>query len=111
MGGSAHWNAGRKIIKSGGRFVTIAGDGGSMAKTMSRAVWRMFKSSFGGTPYAIFLTKNGAGDLDVLREMAEAGKLKAVVDGDSYKWGDEGIRSMLEKIMSGRTKGKLVMEV
>mmetsp|Transcript_14794 Transcript_14794/g.30457 ORF Transcript_14794/g.30457 Transcript_14794/m.30457 type:complete len:331 (-) Transcript_14794:122-1114(-) len=111
VGGKAHWDAGRKIIKKGGRFVTIIGDGGSMAKTMTRAVWRMFKSNFGGTSYSIFLTKNGSGDLEVLREMVEGGKIKAVVDGEAYKFEDDGIRSMLEKLMTGRTKGKLVMEV
>ena len=109
VGGSAYWKAARKIVAAKGIFVTIAGDGGGMAKTMSRAIWRKFKSNFGGTSYQIFLTRNGHVDLDILAKFVEEGKLKPTLDGEPFKFGDEGIRAMLEKLMGGRTKGKLTM--
>jgi NADPH:quinone reductase-like Zn-dependent oxidoreductase len=109
VGGVNHWLAAKKIIARRGKFVTIAGDGGSMAKTMGAAVWRMFLSNFGGTSYGIFLTKNGHADLDVLTGMIQENKITATIDEPQYKFSDEGIKDMLTKLMSGRTKGKLVM--
>eukprot|EP00040_Diaphanoeca_grandis_P025115 m.138770 g.138770 ORF g.138770 m.138770 type:complete len:329 (-) comp30013_c0_seq1:98-1084(-) len=111
VGGNAHWLAAQEITKSSGHFVTIAGDGGSMTSTIAKAMWRKFGSNFKGPSYQIFLTNNAHADLDVLTALIEEGKIKATIDGAPYKFGDEGIAEMLTKLMSGRTKGKLVMEM
>jgi NADPH:quinone reductase-like Zn-dependent oxidoreductase len=78
-----------------------------------RLLWRKLVATMSSSPtYDLFLTNANADDLDVLRKMAEEKKLKAVLDpAEPFEFNDSGVKALFAKIMSGRTKGKLVMEV
>jgi NADPH:quinone reductase-like Zn-dependent oxidoreductase len=112
VGGYHHYLLGEKVLKkSGGVFVTVVGDGGSVAAMLPGIIWRKFVSIFGYPKYKIFLVNSNANDLDTLTKLIEEGKLKATIDGTPFAFNDGGIKDMLEKQMGGRTKGKLVMEL
>jgi NADPH:quinone reductase-like Zn-dependent oxidoreductase len=116
VGGYKHWAAAQKMLRSSvGTYVTIVGDGGSVGSMIPGIMWRKLVSNFGRNNYKIYFTKSNSKDLDILRGFAEEGKLKPTMDsengGEVYKFSDSGIKSMLEKLMSHRTKGKLIMKV
>ncbi|GMH99215.1 hypothetical protein TrST_g6329 [Triparma strigata] len=110
VGGYNHYEQGVKLLKSSGTYVTIVGDGVSLPKLIPRLLWRKFKSNFTSPGYQIFLTDSNSSDLDVLTQLVNEGKLKASIDS-TFQFTDEGVREMFKKQMSGRTKGKNVMEV
>jgi alcohol dehydrogenase len=113
VGGYDHWVAAKKLMAPSGHYVTIAGDGVSLPRMILRIIWRKLMAMVSSSPsYDIFLTNANSADLDVLKGMVEEGKLKAVMDtAKPFKFNDTGARALFAKIMTGRTKGKLVMEV
>ncbi|GMH63584.1 hypothetical protein TL16_g03753 [Triparma laevis f. inornata] len=110
VGGYGHYEQGKKLLKSSGTYVSIVGDGVSIPKMVPRLLWRKFKSNFGSAGYQIFFTNSNSADLDVLSKFVDEGKLKATIDS-VFQFNDEGVREMFSKQMSGRTKGKNIMEV
>lgn len=115
VGGVEGWVAAKGALKKGGRFVTVAGDGGSFFAMAPGIVFRKVAALFGAPPYIIFLTKSSAPtvgpDMAKITEMVEAGKVKPVVDDRVFELTTESMHEMCKAMMSHRTKGKLVMTV
>jgi NADPH:quinone reductase-like Zn-dependent oxidoreductase len=113
VGGYDHWVAAQQLMETSGHYVTIVGDGVGLYSMIPRVLWRKLVAAISSSPtYDLFLTNANADDLDVLRKMAEEKKLKAVLDpAEPFEFSDDGVRALFAKIMTGRTKGKLVMEV
>lgn len=113
VGGYDHWVAAQQLMAPSGHYVTIVGDGIGLYSMIPRVMWRKLVATISSSPrYDLFLTNANADDLNVLRKMAEEKKLKAVLDPtEPFEFSDDGVRALFAKIMTGRTKGKLVMEV
>ena len=111
VGGHEQWKAAPAVLKKGGRFATIVGDGtGGFATIVGQVVWRKMFSRFG---YDIFLTSSNSKDLDVLSQFVAEGKLKPVIDDTVpvYPFTEAGVKEAFAKLKTGRCKGKLVIKV
>lgn len=113
VGGYDYWVAGQELMAPSGRYVSIVGDGVSIPIMIPRIIWRKLAAMVSSSPcYDIFLTAVNSADLDIMKGMVEEGKLKALMDpAEPFEFSDTGALAMFAKIMSGGTKGKLVMEV
>lgn len=113
VGGYDYWVAAKKMLAPEGRFVTITGDTDApMWQVLPKSIYRMIAGIGGcGFSYTIFLTDNKGADCDVLTEMIESGKLKAIIDGEILPFNQDGINELYKRIMGGRTKGKIVLRV
>lgn len=117
VGGVDSWVQSQKVLKAGGKFVTIVGDSTDnlsvmgIAWMMSVKGWRTVKTMFGAPEYITFLTNSDKeADYTALHDLVEAGKVKPVLDSHApyslSNW--TGAWAML---MSHRAKGKIVIKV
>jgi NADPH:quinone reductase-like Zn-dependent oxidoreductase len=113
VGGHDYWVAGQELMAPSGHYCSIVGDGVSIPLLISQIIWRKLAAMVTSSPlYDIFLTDSNSADLDIIKEMVEEGKLKAAMDpAEPFEFNDTGAHAMFAKLMTGRTKGKLVMEV
>jgi len=117
VGGVDNWLAARGGLKRGGAFLSIVGDGGSIASIMRAVLWRNAVGLFGfaGPTYKVFLTSTDApgvaADMRKLTELVEAGKVKPLVDARAFELTTASLGDLIKASMTHRTKGKLVMTV
>ena len=117
IGGYEGWQAAQGGLKKGGTFVTIVGDGGtSILALVPGVLYRKFLSLLGAGPkYELFLTNTKAPavvqDMKQLTELVESGKVKPVLDDQSFQLTTASIHEMMKASMSHRSKGKLVLVV
>jgi len=115
VGGYDVWEKALKILKPTGRFVTIAGDKQSpigpmsVAKNASSLINRSFWWAFGKYPsYSLVLAKSNSADLIAITDMIEQEKIRTIIDR-SFSL-DDSIEAFKYQ-MSGRVRGKLVIEI
>mmetsp|Transcript_14960 Transcript_14960/g.47170 ORF Transcript_14960/g.47170 Transcript_14960/m.47170 type:complete len:334 (-) Transcript_14960:58-1059(-) len=117
VGGYDNWVAGQAALKTGGIYLSIVGDGGSIASIMASMLWRNVKGVFGvlGPTYKVFLTSTDApavtADMRTLTELVESGALKPLVDARDFALTTAGVGDIVKASMTHRTKGKLVLTV
>lgn len=116
IGGLEHWQVGQAALKKTGVYLTIVGDGGGLATTMGKYVWRSLKAglSFGHT-YKIFLTntkyKDVGNDMANITQLVEDGKVKPLLDEGRFDLTTQGVHDMIKVSRTHRAKGKLILEV
>jgi NADPH:quinone reductase-like Zn-dependent oxidoreductase len=74
IAGSRSWREYRRIMRRDGRFVAVG------AKTPSHILTVRLASLGASQTYAFFIARLNGHDLNVLREMMDAGKLRPVID-------------------------------
>ena len=119
VGGKDQWEEAQKVLKVGGRFVTIVGDDrenkvtvGSVLSVGSAIVGRKLSGVFSSQHHSYFLhflTPNSK-LLDRVADWLKDGKLKVNVDR-RFPFSEQGVRDMYDYLDKGRTVGKIVMEV
>ena len=117
VGGRERWLEAKKVLVPGGRFVTIARDEdgkvtvASAAALIGTILGRQLGSFFGDrTAYVPVFLSASHRLLDRVDELVKAGQLRVHIDAH-YDFSLEGITRALERSKSGRTVGKLVIEV
>jgi NADPH:quinone reductase-like Zn-dependent oxidoreductase len=117
VGGVENWLAAKGGLKKGGAFLSIVGDGGSIASIMRAVLWRNAVGLFGlvGPTYKVFLTSTDApgvtADMKKLTELVEAGEVKPLVDAREFELTTASLGDLIKASMTHRTKGKLVATV
>jgi len=110
------WPKAHEVSRSGGSFVTIAGDGPGDSKLsisaallmVSRVAYRKLRSLTGGPTYDFILTQENLSHLEAIGKMVEEGALKPTVD-KVYPL-DKFVEGFLHS-QSGRTRGKVVFSI
>ena len=119
VGGREQWDKCQKVMSAKGRFVTVVGDDTSVKMTVSaalsmgtsickRRLYEMF-SSDRHAYHMHFLTANYK-HLNRLVEWVREGKLKVKIDR-MFEFSEQGVTDMYAYSASGRTVGKMVLEV
>ena len=110
-GGPQQWDEATKIMKPGGRFVTIAASRGSMLGSAWAYVRRTIGSHFGERhSYQSFFLRPTAAQIDRVAQFARDGKLKTSVE-KTFELSLSGVTDMYSHIEGGRTRGKLALKV
>jgi len=126
VGGYDQFCIGSAAGKAGAKFVTIVGDGGGIPAMLPGILYRKVVSSslfaaLGSTAvqYSIFMNDNGDSEVaqskrDGLRKLVEESKLKVAIDRSGEKEGGfyslDTVDKFFAKLMTHRTKGKLVLK-
>jgi NADPH:quinone reductase-like Zn-dependent oxidoreductase len=107
VGGNRPIRALRRILAPGGRLVLVgAGHGGLGA--VGRLVGGSIRRRFLKQPVAVFIADVRREDLETLRELIEAGRIRPVVDR-AYPLGE--LAAALRYVEEGRVQGKVVVTV
>jgi NADPH:quinone reductase-like Zn-dependent oxidoreductase len=107
VGGNRPVRALRRILAPGGRLVLVgAGHGGVGA--IGRLVGGTIRRRFLKQPIAVFIADVRREDLETLRELIEAGRVRPVVDR-TYPLGE--LAAALRYVEEGRARGKVVVTV
>ena len=117
VGGKEQWEAAQKVLKPRGRFVTLVGDeSGKMsvgtllgvgATILGRKMSGLFGEHFS---YVLHMTTTTHAVLDRITPWLQEGKLRTSVE-KVYDFDKEGVIAMYARCESGRTKGKLVLQI
>ena len=111
VGGPHQWHEATRIMKPGGRFVTIVGNHGSFIGSAWAVLSRTVSSYFGDRhKYQSFFLKPTAEQIDRVVDYVREGKMKTCVD-KTFDLSESGVREMYGQIAGGRTRGKLVLKV
>ena len=119
VGGKEQWEEAQKVLKVSGRFVTIVGDdketkitAGALLSVGSALVGRKLTSVFSSQHhhYVFHMMTPHSKWLDRVAEWMKEGKLKVNVQ-QRFEFSEQGVKELYAQIESGRTVGKLVMEV
>lgn len=112
MGGD-NWQKAQRVLKPGGRFVTIGADSvdekmdvAALLKTSAQVINRKFWSLFGYTHFYIVITRNNAEDFQALTGLAESG---VVVPHIENFFRLEEVSSAFVHSLQGRTRGKVAV--
>jgi NADPH:quinone reductase-like Zn-dependent oxidoreductase len=116
VGGIESWHHSADVVRPDGWFITIVGDKqhqdpldvGRLFKTAGAIVNRKFWSLFGDPNYALVTCEPNYRDLDIVRQWIEEGQVKTHIDRTFTL---EHITDALDYCQSGRTKGKLAVQV
>ncbi|CAF1654199.1 unnamed protein product, partial [Didymodactylos carnosus] len=119
-GGYQQWSSAQRILKPGGKFITIVGDDktseinfksiASMGSSMvNRKFWSVVSPS--QPSYTLVLIRVSSQELDLLRtNYFETDMVKPVID-EIFEFDTHGLHSMYEKSKSGKAQGKLILKV
>ncbi len=117
VGGRDKWLEAKKVLRPGGRFVTIARDEDGpvtvgLVASMVGTIWGRQLGSFFGDRIAYVPVFVNASHrlLDRVDERVTADKLQVHI-GARYPFSLEGVTRALEQNRAGRTVGKSVVEV
>lgn len=115
VGGPGAWEDAKKVLKPRGTFVTIVGDHNVEFEPMSllrvgyQITTRKIAGLFGFAPYyTLFTTSTNAEDLSIIGDMIEQGDVEPVIDS---VYPLEEVQAAFEKSVSGRARGKIVLEM
>ncbi|CAF1513906.1 unnamed protein product [Adineta ricciae] len=123
VGGAEQWISAQKILKRGGKFITIVGDDTSSVISLKTLIEmgfsivnRKFWSVFGLAhhDYIRHVLSENFQDLDDIRtKFIETNKVKPLIDTvfDWRKDGVEALYSLYEKSKSGKAQGKLILKI
>ena len=99
----------RRALTSRGRLVIVGGEtDGRLLGGADRQIRAVLWSPFIAQKLGTFVASENAEDLDVLRELIEAGKLVPVVDR-VFALGD--VPAAIRHLMNGQARGKIVITI
>ena len=111
VGGAEQWDQATKVMKPGGRFVTIAGYRSSLLAQAWGMVSRTVGAYFGDRhTYQSFFLRPTAEQMDTLAAWVNEGKLKTCVE-QTFEFSESGVKDMYRHIQGERTRGKLALQV
>jgi NADPH:quinone reductase-like Zn-dependent oxidoreductase len=96
----------RRVMKPEGRYVMVGGPSGRWIAPLPRAFRAMVMSWFVSQDMKMFISELNKGDLTILRDLMEAGKVKPVIDRQ-YKLSE--VRDAIGYLETGRARGKVVV--
>src|SRR5437773_4230888 len=80
IAGSRPLSRTRRVLKPQGTFLVVGGPKGRVIRPMDRMVGAMITGRFVSQRMLAFIAEVNLGDLLALKDLAEAGKLKPVID-------------------------------
>ena len=98
----------KRALNGGGRYVSCSGGGGDWLGPIPRIVGGLLVFLFGGKHFRILMQDLNATDLDVMRELIEAGKTRPVVE---RIWSLPEASAALRHVGTGRSRGVNVVRV
>ena len=109
VAGNRSWRANRRVLEPGGKRVLVGmPKGNRVFGPVGRLARFMVSQRFSKGRQAFFVCKPNRENLDFLRELIEAGKVRPVVD---HVYPLAEIASALETMGEGHVQGKLVVRV
>jgi NADPH:quinone reductase-like Zn-dependent oxidoreductase len=107
--GSRSWRECKRVLKPHARVVLVGGQmGGRVLGPLGHVVGMKLSALLGSRKAAFFVAKFTSEDIDALRELLEAGKVKPVVDR-SYPLSE--IADAFRYLGEGHAQGKVVITV
>eukprot|EP00759_Apiculatamorpha_spiralis_P051073 PhF_6_TR5108/c0_g1_i3/m.7209 len=116
VGGYENWSNCHKVLKSGGKFVTIVGDqprplniSGLLSSGIAQANRKAW--SFLGYPsyYQVAVFDNRYEPLEKVCAMVNEGRVRVPIDS-KHPLTTEGVRAAVELMKSSRARGKIIIE-
>ncbi|CEG25695.1 NAD(P)-dependent alcohol dehydrogenase [Bacillus sp. B-jedd] len=95
----------KRALKTGGRFVHVGGSESQMFQTMLLGPWF---SLTGSRKMSNFLQRANQQDLNLIKDLVEAGKIKPIID-KQYKLSE--VREAFRYFAEGHAQGKVVITV
>jgi NADPH:quinone reductase-like Zn-dependent oxidoreductase len=110
VAGGRSWSEYRRVLKPQAKVVIVGAPKGSRVLGPLRHIIRLRVASLlrGSRKAVFFIAKTNRADLEILRELIEAGKVKPVVD-KSYPLADT--RDAFRYLGEGHARGKVVVTV
>ena len=108
MVGNHDVTAHRPILKPTGIYVIIGGPKGKWIAPMDRVVKAAVASKFGEQRFVFLLSQGNQADLELLRAMAESGKIRTVID---TRYPLEQTAEAMRHLETGRARGKIIVTV
>jgi NADPH:quinone reductase-like Zn-dependent oxidoreductase len=107
IAGNRRWSEYARVLKRGGTFVAVGGPkGGRVLGPVGQLLRVRLASARSGRRVANFVASISNADLDLLRGLMEAGKLKPAIDR-TYSF--EQIREAMAYLGEGHAKGKIAV--
>ena len=97
-----------RAMARGGRYVGIGGSDYTVGAMLGRMAASLSRSIFTSRQFGMMMAKMNRDDLDVLREMAEAGKVTPVID---RRYALAETASAVRYVEEGHARGKVVVRV
>ncbi|HZD32648.1 MAG TPA: NAD(P)-dependent alcohol dehydrogenase [Candidatus Angelobacter sp.] len=97
-----------RVLARGGRYVMVGGSDYSVSSMLVEMGAKLMRSMFTGRKFSTLMAKINAEDLAVLRELAEAGKVAAVIDR-RYSLGQTA--EAVQYLEEGHARGKVVVAI
>lgn len=117
VGGRSQWLSAKRVLRDGGRFVTIARDedgvvtAGAILRLLPPILWRQFASRFGRRiQYLMVMLDAHHSLLDRVDALIADGAVKPHV-AQVYDFSQDGVVNALAASKAGRVVGKLVVRV
>lgn len=109
IGGNSPLARLRKVLTPTGTIVFVGGeDGGALTGGMDRQLGAMFRSLFSKQRFVMKPPNENAADLEVLRELAEAGKFSPAIDST---WTLAQVPDAMRHLVAGKVAGKIAITV
>jgi NADPH:quinone reductase-like Zn-dependent oxidoreductase len=99
----------RKVLTATGTIVLVGGEGGgALTGGMDRQLGAMFRSLFSKQRFVMKPPNENAADLEVLRELAEAGKFSPAIDST---WTLAQVPDAMRHMLAGKVAGKIAISL
>ncbi|MDP1826010.1 MAG: NAD(P)-dependent alcohol dehydrogenase [Archangium sp.] len=99
----------RKVLTPSGTIVFVGGEGGdALTGGMGRQLGAMVRSMFSKQRFVMKPPNENAADLEVLRELAEAGKFSPAIDST---WTLAQVPDAMRQLVAGKVAGKIAITV
>jgi NADPH:quinone reductase-like Zn-dependent oxidoreductase len=108
IGGNHPLAACRRVLTRNGTFVAVGAPPGRWLSPVTRLLNTALLSPFVSQRFVPFISKNDAAGLALLKELAESGKLRAIIDRE-YPLSEAA--AAIRYVGEGRARGKVVIEV
>jgi NADPH:quinone reductase-like Zn-dependent oxidoreductase len=108
VAGNRRFSAMRRVLTPSGRLVVTGAAKGSMLAVMWRSIVPLVRKRFGNRWLVPFLASVTHEDLLFLKELAEAGKLRPVIDRE-YSLGDAA--EAVRYVGTGQARAKVVINI
>ena len=108
VGGNRRLSTMRRALTPSGRVVMVAPQPGQWIGPVTRLAGAVITTRLGARPARAFLASVSRDDLNVLKDLIEAGKITPVIDR-SYPF--EQIPEAIRYVEAGRVRGKVVITV
>lgn len=96
----------RRALTPAGRYVMVGGPSGRWLDPLPRVLEAAALSRLGSQELRFFLAKLEPGDLELLRELAAAGKVNPVVD---RRYRLDEVQEAMRYLETGRARGKVIV--